>query len=306
MNGIACEFSSVKGSVEELPIRESGFSRPWSYPAHRCDLVSEGVAREDGTRYYDFDNRSRSHGCIFQYTFGGEGRFQTLPDGRLTRLRPGMGFLCPFPSDTRYWLPPDGLWEFIYVIVDGDMARDLVGQLNKEAGYVWTIPAAHPAIECLRSLHVAVCAGRVPDEFESAALAHRFLMELFRLRRAPASEPPPAVAAARRVIEKRYADSSLSVDELATKAGYSKFHFSRVFKSCLGRSPHAYLMDIRLRRALELVTATSKPIKEISQAVGYRDYAYFCKEFKRRVKRGPLAVRRLGATLNLDFDAIFT
>ncbi len=293
--------------IAGLPRRENGFSRPRSYPAHRCDFVAEGVAREDGARRYDFDNRSRRNGCLFQYTLGGEGRFQALPDGKIQRIGAGMGILCPFPSATRYWLPEGGEWEFIYVIIDGDMAYDLVGQLVKEAGHVWRIPPDHASIECQRSLHLAACEGeRAPDEFESSALAHRFLMELFRLTRTPRDVLPSGIETARAMIERNYADPELSVDDLASQAGWSKFHFARQFKACLGRGPHAYLMDLRLSRAAELVASTSKPIKEVAHLVGYRDYAYFCKEFKRRFKRNPLAVRRLGARLSLDLDSVLT
>lgn len=289
-----------------LPL-ETGFTRLHSFARHRCDVVAEGVAVEDGQRPYDFDNRTRRNGCLFQYGLAGEGRFQALPAGRAVVLRPGLGFLAPFPSDTRYWLPPGATWEFIYVILNGDLAYDLVQQLVREHGHLWELPASHPAIECLRTLHLAVVDGQAPDEFETAALGYRFLMELFRAVHAPRETAcPPAVDKARRCLEAEFADPALSLDRVAAAANCSKYHLSRLFKRATGRSPHAFLMQLRLQRALELVTSGGKPIKQIAQEVGYRDYAYFCKEFRRHTRRTPLSVRRLGAKLNLNLSAIHT
>lgn len=293
-------------SQPSLPPQENGFTRLHSFPQHRCDVVAEGVAMEDGRRVYDFDNRQRRHGCLFQYGLAGEGRFQQLPSGRPVILKPGMGILASWPSDTRYWLAPGTTWEFIYVILNGDMAYDLVNQLVREHGHVWTLAPSHPAIECLRTLHLAVVDGHAPDEFEAAALGYRFLMELFRSLQAPREFCPPSVEKARRCLETEYADPGLSMDRLAAAASCSKFHLSRLFKQALGRSPHAYLQQLRLRRALELVTSTGKPIKQIAQEVGYRDYAYFGKEFRRHTRHTPLSVRRLGSRLDLNLDMVYT
>ncbi|SDC40911.1 bifunctional transcriptional activator/DNA repair enzyme AdaA [Streptomyces prasinopilosus] len=42
-----------------------------------------------------------------------------------------------------------------------------------------------------------------------------------------------------------------SLDELARKVGYSRFHFHRLFKSFTGITPHAYLAAARARRVRE-------------------------------------------------------
>ncbi len=298
-----CRFVRI---APPLPFRETGFSRLPSYPRHRADFVAVGYSRESNRAGYDFDNRGRGHGCLFQYGFAGEGRFQTLPGGRPVTLSPGLGFLAPFPSDTRYWLPPGGDWEFIYVILDGDLAYDLVGQLVQEHGHLWQLPPVHPAIVLLRDFHSAVCAGQPPDEFTAASLAHRFLLELFRAHAAPRPEIPPPLERARRLLEERYADHTLEIDDLAAAAHYSRFHFSRLFRHTFGKSPHVYLRQLRLRRALELLTGGTQPVKQIAAAVGYGSAAQFCREFHRHLGQTPLRVRRLGPRLRLDLQQVLT
>jgi|GEM_PF-940020 len=283
-----------------LPLNETGFSRITSYPAHRCDIVAEGISLEHGQRRYDFDNRKRHHACLFQYTFSGEGRFQTLPRGKPIRLTPGTGILVPFPSPTRYWLAPGSEWEFCYILINGDMAYDLVNQLVRLHGYLWEIPATHPTIDLIKGLHRHVLAGRIPDEFELAAMAHRFLMEFFRAHRTPRPAVSPAIDRALKLMEHDYRDPGLSLERIAREAGYSRHHFSRLFRREMGISPHAHLQQFRLQRALNQITTTGLPIKQIALESGYRDYAYFCKEFKRWTHKTPMSARRIGDQLNLS------
>lgn len=283
-----------------MPYNETGFSRITSYPEHRCDIDAEGISLEYGQRPYDFDNRKRNNSVLFQYTFSGEGRFQSLPRGKTFRLTPGMGFLVPFPSPTRYWLAPGTEWEFCYILMSGDMAHDFVKRLIRLHGYIWELPVTHPTIDLIKGLHRQVTAGRIPDEFELAAQSHRFLMELFRAHRMPSPRVSPATDRVLKLVEREYRDPDLSMDRIAREAGYSRHHFSRLFRREMGVSPHAHIQQFRLQRALNQITTTEMPIKQIALESGYRDYAYFCKEFKRWTHKTPRSARRIGDQLNLS------
>ncbi len=279
-----------------LPFHETGFQRIRSFARHRCDLRAEGFACEEGDRPYDYDSRTRRDGCLFQYTLSGEGCFQLLPGGKTQLLTAGQGFLVPLPSPTRYWLAAGRIWEFCYLLLDGEMAYDLVRQLNAQHGYLWEMPPESLPVTLIRSLHRRVHNGDIPDEFESATLAHQFLMELFRWHHRPKRAPTPVLAAALTRIEQEYRSHALSVAQLAADAGYSRFHFARLFRRETGQNPHAYLQRYRIRRAMELLVSTNNPVKQVALESGFSDCAYFCKEFKRWTHHTPATVR----TLKLD------
>ncbi len=284
----------------ELPFKETGFSRIHSFPRHRCDLSAEGFVIETGERPYDYDARRRGDGCLFQYTLGGEGRFQLLPNGKPVVMRRGMAFLIPFPSPTRYWLPKGAEWEFCYITLDGDMTYDLVRQLIRQYGHVWELPPTHAAIEVMRGLHRRVLDNRIPNEFESSSIAHRVLMELFNFKShlmGPRSAPVERVI---RFLERDYRDLDLDVKRIAAEAGCSRYHFSRMFRREMGTSPYAFLQRMRLQRALDLIVNTDQPLKQVAFDCGYRNYVYFCSEFKRVTRRTPGMVRRIGDRLNLS------
>lgn len=284
----------------DLPFKETGFGGVRNIPKHRCDVQAVGFVLESGRRKYDFDNRQRRNGCVFQYTLSGEGCFQSLPGGRVTHLGPGYAFLVPLPSPTRYWLAQHAVWEFCYVILDGDMANDLVAELVKQYGYTWELPRNSAVLDVIRCLHRGVLEGKAPDQFEASAMGHRLLMEMFRLKQAPVDEMMGPLRQALKLIEANYRNPRLTVGEIARSAGYSKYHFSRLFREETGMAPHKYIQMYRIRRALELMTSSSLSVKQVAMESGFNGCAYFCKEFRRWTKRTPTDFRRMGPLLRLD------
>ena len=96
----------------------------------------------------------------------------------------------------------------------------------------------------------------------------------------------------RRHIKQHYARSDLGVEELASIAGFSRYHFTRLFKKHVGQAPYAYLLQFRLRRSLERISSSNDPIKQIAAEVGFNDYAYFCNVFKKYAGATPSGIRK--------------
>lgn len=286
-------------SSDILVDKETGFSRSENVARHRCDMHAIGVAREAGQRPYDWDNRSRHSCCLFQYTLEGEGCFQTLPDGRCFRQKKGHAFLVHLPSPTRYWLPKGSSWRFIYVILDGDMAEDLVKELIQRFGHRWNLRSDHAAIALMQTLQLYITNGTIPDAYELSSMAYQILMELFRSGPTPDRHRDTNVKTAMKLIEDHFDDPSFSMDYLEKQTGCSRYHLSRLFRRDTGLSPYAYLIQVRMNRALHWVTNTRMPIKAIAYACGFRDTAHFCREFKRRTHKTPTERRLQGASLNL-------
>lgn len=85
-----------------------------------------------------------------------------------------------------------------------------------------------------------------------------------------------------------------SLEELSSRAGYTKDHFARVFKKVLGQTPQDYLIHARVRRARQLLVESSLSIKEIACALGYRDVYFFSRQFKLKMGMTPSEARRRG------------
>lgn len=83
----------------------------------------------------------------------------------------------------------------------------------------------------------------------------------------------------------------IEIEELAKRAGYSLDHFTRIFKTIFGVSPQEYLIDIRIKKAEQLLSATDLNISQIASDLGYCDKYFFSKQFKKRTGLSPKEFR---------------
>jgi len=81
-------------------------------------------------------------------------------------------------------------------------------------------------------------------------------------------------------------------DQLARAAGMSVSTFRRHFRALAGSAPHAYRLQCRIAAARALLGETDQPIKQIAEALGYRDVFYFTRQFTRHAGASPAAYRR--------------
>lgn len=97
----------------------------------------------------------------------------------------------------------------------------------------------------------------------------------------------------RRAVEMMHAhmDRELPLEELASAAYLSPFHFARLFKKLTGTSPHAYLAALRVERAKQLLAETDLSISELSARVGYASPSHFSKAFRQATGMTPRAFR---------------
>ena len=68
-------------------------------------------------------------------------------------------------------------------------------------------------------------------------------------------------------------------EELHLNASY----ISQLIKNETGLNYTQYITELRIEKAKELLTNTKLSLAEISEAVGFNDYFYFIKKFKREV-----------------------
>lgn len=103
---------------------------------------------------------------------------------------------------------------------------------------------------------------------------------------------PPAryLLRAKDLADARYADP-ITVDDLATAAGLSRAHFSRMFTRTFGESPRAYLQTRRLERAAALLRNTDRSVADICVMVGLHSVGSFTTSFARAYGKPPAAYR---------------
>ncbi|WP_455500645.1 helix-turn-helix domain-containing protein [Gemmiger sp.] len=88
----------------------------------------------------------------------------------------------------------------------------------------------------------------------------------------------------------------LSVEDLASRAGFSVYHFSRLFKEITGMTCHNYLVARRIIFAKTLLVDDTIPITEIAMRSGFNSIATFNRLFKAQIGYTPTEYRQMGNT----------
>ncbi len=92
-------------------------------------------------------------------------------------------------------------------------------------------------------------------------------------------------------IDKHLAEE-MTLGELAAIAGFSEFHFHRIFAAMTGETLFAFIQRLRLERAAtRLCTHPAQKITQLAFEYGFTSSAVFCRAFKKRFGCAPSEFR---------------
>lgn len=84
----------------------------------------------------------------------------------------------------------------------------------------------------------------------------------------------------------------ITLKEMAKRCLYNTSYFSRVFKEYTGMTFTAYLKNMRMEKAAELIKNTDMRIEDIICDVGYSDRTRFFSDFRAHMGESPLKYRK--------------
>ena len=95
---------------------------------------------------------------------------------------------------------------------------------------------------------------------------------------------------ARRFIDLCY-DLPLNLDEISSQACFSRYHFLRLFRQAFNKTPHQYLVERRIERAKELLSANDLRVTDVCFEVGFQSLGSFSSLFRKSVGHPPITYR---------------
>lgn len=101
---------------------------------------------------------------------------------------------------------------------------------------------------------------------------------------------------AKRYIEENYQDK-ITLGSLADNCNITKYYLSHQFTELYGKSPIAYLTEVRISAAKDLLTTTSHSIEEIASSTGFSSGSYFSQTFRKTCHVSPQQYRKTHAVL---------
>lgn len=92
------------------------------------------------------------------------------------------------------------------------------------------------------------------------------------------------------LIENNYV-RNMSLHDIASSVGVSRFHLNRIFKERTGYTPRSYLEKVRVKKAKELLLTTNCNSTDIGYQIGYQSISSFYNAFKRSTGFSPRQYR---------------
>ncbi|WP_085584196.1 AraC family transcriptional regulator [Thalassospira mesophila] len=88
-------------------------------------------------------------------------------------------------------------------------------------------------------------------------------------------------------------EQAITLDELASIAGLSVFHFSRMFRATLGEAPHQFVLRQRILQARAMLGDGGRALADIAHACGFSSQAHLTTRFGNIVGVSPARYRQI-------------
>lgn len=245
----------------------------------------EARAVQDGRRVC-YDKHSHAHFSIGAIT-GGHSHYlnqrnrQEVSSGSLVLMNPEEVHACNPIADQP--------WSYLMFYLDTDWLRSQQEEAGLGAHFrPFDMTASRDPLLYARLQHLyRTLQDDRQDRLAKEVACHLFSHQLLA-RLTPArwdARPPLHLRRAAELMQDEYA-SPLTLQYLSTVAGLTPSHLVRVFNHHYGMTPHAYLLNQRIRHARALLVQ-GPPLVEVALATGFADQAHFQRQFKRLVAATP-------------------
>ena len=218
---------------------------------------------------YGYGPAVRTH-WLLHYVVSGYGKFSR--EGITYEVCPGQIFVIPPYLETYYQADEKRPWTYIWIGFTADTVPDVFEEAvitSTKAGAIFDEMLSCGKIENGRSAFLAGCIWKLV----SALLEHD-------------DTKPDYIDKALNHMHSSYA-MGITVQEISDLLGLNRRYFSSLFSARVGMPPSEYLIDLRLRKAAELMTKYGESPTTAALSVGYDDLYHFSKIFKKHYGVGP-------------------
>lgn len=227
------------------------------------------IYREERCQEYDFDRRYAKERALIMNAIelGQAEEARNLLDSVLKQVR-----------DQKQY-DKNGICQFVIMI--------LIDSMRSYRSQIIIEKLLGSNINMISEIHQKETLTQVSEEFHS--IVSLMLKHVGLLSQSPNL---PLILQAQQYVKQHYYEN-ISLDEISLFLNMNKNYFCQIYKKETGEGFIDYVTRIRIDKAMELLSNPKIKTYEVAEAVGYPDYRYFCKIFKRHTGMSPSEAKRL-------------
>ena len=243
----------------------------------------------------------REHVALITLSDGYRGELRTASGSRISGPPP-KGSICLLPSGLAHTVTLEGDSEHLALYIDPAIVFKAAAesQLNPNVELIERCTTSDQVISSvgmalLAEMETEGLSGRLYAESLANVLAVHLLRHYsaspYSLPNASGGLSGQRLRQVKDFIALNYADD-LRLEDLASQASMSSFHFAREFKKSTGTTPHQYLIKYRVEQAKSLLSATELSLTEIGLRSGFSHQSHFTRLFHRVTGTTPQSYRK--------------
>lgn len=228
---------------------------------------------------------------VIHFVLSGSGTY--FIRGKNYEIHEHTVFLNPAEEKISYRPNSAHPWQYVWIEFSGIASKVLL----EESGLTLENPVYCPKdFEAIESLLFNIVRESLNRKGKRNLSITADFMSIFDLIIGERASPEEAirpkfekrgVEEALRYLEKNYAQSDISIETLAQSLYFNPTHLTKLFKKEMGVSMIQYVIDLRMKKACEMLSTHQYSISEIATHVGYSNQFYFSKVFRNYFKTSP-------------------
>lgn len=202
-------------------------------------------------------------------------------NGKTTLLKKGDAFIIRPGEIVTYTADKDEPWEYYWISFDGAFAKKYLLESTKDD---YPKHAKHGYLAIKTALD-----DEISDEI---GCMNTLFAVLDSIKNTNKKTSDDFVKTAISYIENNYF-RSFNATSLANMLSVSRAHFSTIFLKKTGKSPYAYLLDVRIQNAKEYLLSTDLTVTQVAYSVGFSSIERFSECFKIKTGLSPKEFRKI-------------
>ena len=153
-------------------------------------------------------------------------------------------------------------WEIYFIHIVGANTEEIFSVFKQNCGIIKHEFEPVNLITCVESLLKGT------NKYDAAVLIYRTLMDALSQSSTAEYENFGINKAINFIYD--YYKEDISIDDICLEIGLSKYHFIRKFKDLVGVSPKQFILELRVKKASDLLVTSKIPLSEIAIKCGFK------------------------------------